>query len=185
MVRISKTIRHNSQLTYGEAHEDDVCIGVREWAESVVVFLTGGIPQCQLDLQIEDEFVVKLWFGCNFWTLRGGQLSACSMRLFWISGQKISTTWHKMWLISPVSHRPQCRRRSSRRQWAHTLPGTGPCWRQSAGTSSRTRRRPRSRASFGWPPYWSHWRENCRCRFNHAEKGTKYGYYRSTRNRST
>ena len=60
MERISKPFRHNSQLTYGEAHEDDVCVGVRERPESVVVFLTGGIPQCQLDLQNEDGFVVKL-----------------------------------------------------------------------------------------------------------------------------
>ena len=38
-------------LTYGEAHEDDVCVGVGERPESIVVLLTGGIPQRQLDLQ--------------------------------------------------------------------------------------------------------------------------------------
>ena len=36
---------------YGETHEDDVCVGVGERPESVVVLLTGGIPQRQLDLQ--------------------------------------------------------------------------------------------------------------------------------------
>ena len=40
-----------STLTYGETHEDDVCVGVGERPESVVVLLTGGIPQRQLDLQ--------------------------------------------------------------------------------------------------------------------------------------
>ena len=40
-----------SVLTYGETHEDDVCVGVGQRPESVVVLLTGGIPQRQLDLK--------------------------------------------------------------------------------------------------------------------------------------
>jgi len=38
----------------GEADEDDVRIGVGERAESVVVFLAGGIPQGQLDVLAVD-----------------------------------------------------------------------------------------------------------------------------------
>ena len=34
----------------GEADQDDVRIGVRERAEAVVILLTGGIPQRQLDM---------------------------------------------------------------------------------------------------------------------------------------
>ena len=36
---------------YGEAHEDDVGVGVGERAETVVVLLTSGIPQRKLDLK--------------------------------------------------------------------------------------------------------------------------------------
>ena len=36
---------------YAEAHEDDVCVGVGQRPESIVVLLTGGIPQRQLDLK--------------------------------------------------------------------------------------------------------------------------------------
>jgi hypothetical protein len=38
----------------GEADEDDVRVGVGERAESVVVFLAGGIPQGQLDVLAVD-----------------------------------------------------------------------------------------------------------------------------------
>lgn len=34
----------------GEAHEDDVSVGVGERPQSVVVFLSGRVPQCQLHL---------------------------------------------------------------------------------------------------------------------------------------
>jgi hypothetical protein len=33
----------------GEADEDDVRVGVGERPQSVIIFLTGGIPQCELD----------------------------------------------------------------------------------------------------------------------------------------
>lgn len=33
-----------------EAHEDDISIGVGEWPQSVVVFLSCRVPQCQLHL---------------------------------------------------------------------------------------------------------------------------------------
>ena len=45
------TILYATLLTYGETHEDDVCVGIGEGPESVVVLLTGGIPQRQLDLK--------------------------------------------------------------------------------------------------------------------------------------
>jgi hypothetical protein len=38
----------------GKADEDDVRVGVGERAESVVVFLAGGIPQGQLDVLAVD-----------------------------------------------------------------------------------------------------------------------------------
>lgn len=34
----------------GKTNEDDVGVWVAEWAEAVVVFLTGGIPQRELDV---------------------------------------------------------------------------------------------------------------------------------------
>lgn len=33
----------------GEAHEDDVCLGVREWTQPVVFLLAGRVPQGELD----------------------------------------------------------------------------------------------------------------------------------------
>jgi hypothetical protein len=34
----------------GKANDDDVCTGVTEWTEAVVVFHTCSIPYCQLDM---------------------------------------------------------------------------------------------------------------------------------------
>ena len=54
-------------LTYGETHEDDVCVGIGEGPESVVVLLTGGIPQRQLDLKyVVSSRVKDMMYPSNF-----------------------------------------------------------------------------------------------------------------------
>ena len=41
----------------GEAHEDNIGVGVGERPQPVVVFLSGGIPQGQLNLTNECGFI--------------------------------------------------------------------------------------------------------------------------------
>ena len=74
----------------------------------------------------------------------------------------LTTLPQVQWIVQPalsgppVCCRPRCRPHSSRTRWARTPRETGPCWRRSADRSFRRRRRPRSPASYGWPP-WILW----------------------------
>lgn len=43
-----------------EAHEKDVCLGVREWAESVIVLLPGRIPQIEADKLAINTHVLRI-----------------------------------------------------------------------------------------------------------------------------
>ena len=40
---------------YGEAHQDDVCVGVGERAEAIVVLLSGRVPKGQLNLKLRHK----------------------------------------------------------------------------------------------------------------------------------
>lgn len=42
-------VHQTRRVVNGKGNEDDVAFRVREGAESVVVFLTGGIPESELD----------------------------------------------------------------------------------------------------------------------------------------
>lgn len=44
--QLTKTIR----AVDGEAHENDISVWIGERAQSVIVFLTCRVPECQLDL---------------------------------------------------------------------------------------------------------------------------------------
>jgi len=97
----------------GEADQDDVRVGVRKGSESVVIFLTGGIPKSQLDVLSVNFDIGNVVFedgrNVDLWECPLGEddeqtgLSACtitddnelstdlrheSLRLSWIEGWK-------------------------------------------------------------------------------------------------